>query len=330
MGPLLGALGVVLIVVANYDALVTTVAVGSGVRPLTAHVAELLRRLLRRVPGLLAAGGPVITLATVAVWIALLWSGYSLVFSADPAAVTGSRTGDPASGLSRIYFAGYTIFTLGNGGYQPAVGPWELVTTVATLNGLFIVTLAITFLIPVVSAVVDRRQQAALVNGLGETAEQVVASAWDGHSFAFLDQQLPTVAQQILLTAERHLAYPVLHDFRSREPHAASERTLALLDDVVTLLDAGVDASVRLHPATVRVMRSAIDEARRLMPVGPGDAEPPAAPDLEALREHGIPTCPPEQFSAAVASLAERRRHLNALASAAGWGWPNRRAADTV
>ena len=328
MGVLLAGLGVLLIVLANYDALVTTVAVGSGVRPLSAHVAQLLRRLLRRVPRLLPAGGPVITLAVIAVWIVLLWVGYSLVFSADPAAVTSSRTGDPASVLSRVYFAGYTIFTLGNGGYQPAVGAWELVTTVATLNGLFVVTLAITFLIPVVSAVVERRQQAALIHGLGATAEQVVVSGWDGHSFGFFDQQLPTVAQQVLLTAERHLAYPVLHDFRSREPHAASERTLAMLDDVVTILDAGVDPSVRPHPATVRVMRSAIDEARRLMPVGPGGAEPPPGPDLEFLTEHGIPTCPPEQFAAAVGSQAERRRHLNALVDAAEWSWPNRRGAE--
>ena len=210
--------GAALVVLANYDALVTTVAVGSGARPLTSLLARALRAMLRRVPRLLPAGGPLITLATVAAWIVLLWAGYSLLFWADPGAVTASRSGAPASAVSRVYYAGYVLFTLGNGGYQPSVGVWELLTNVATLNGLFVVTLAITFLVPVVSAVVDRRQHASFISALGDSAEDVVVAAWTGRDFAFLQQQLPGLAQQILLTAQRHLSYPVLHDFRSRSP----------------------------------------------------------------------------------------------------------------
>lgn len=62
------------------------------------------------------------------------------------------------------------LFSLGNGGYQPASGVWEIVMVVATLNGLLVLTLAITFLVPVVGAVAQRRQQAALIHALGHTA----------------------------------------------------------------------------------------------------------------------------------------------------------------
>ena len=320
--------GVTLIAVANYDALVTTVAVGSGIRPLTSRLAQVLRSILRRAPRLLPAGGPLITLSTIAVWILLLWAGYSLIFSAAPGAVTSSRSGAPAAGVSRVYYAGYTLFTLGNGGYQPAVGSWELVTNIATLNGLFVVTLAITFLVPVLSAVVERRQHASFISALGDTAEDVVVSAWNGHDFAFLQQQLPTVAQQILLTAQRHLAYPVLHDFRSGEPHAASERSLALLDDVLTLLEHGVDPSVRLDTPTATVTRFAIDEAVRLMPEADTKATP-ALPDLRILADAGIPTRPAREFAARADELAARRSHLAALVEAAAWRWPNR-ASDTA
>ena len=321
------AFGVLLVAVANYDALVTTIAVGSGKRPLTAYLARGLRRLLRAVPRLLPAGGPVVVLATVATWIALLWVGYTLVFAADAGAVTDATTAAPASAVSRAYFVGYTLFTLGNGGYAPAVGVWEIATALVALNGLFVVTLAITYMVPVVSAVVERRQFAALINALGSTAEEVVASAWNGRDFSYLEQQLPTVAQQVLLTAQRHLAYPVLHDFRSSERHAASERTLALLDEAVTLVEHGVAEAVRLPPPLVRTVRFAVDEACRLMPLEASTEMPvPPPPDLTALVDAGIPTVPQSEFVAAVDGLVERRRHLALLVRAAGWQWPNRPA----
>ena len=323
MTVLVGVVGAALIAVANYDALVTTVAVGSGSRPLTAHVARGIRKVLRRVPRALPAGGPLVVLATVGVWITLLWGGYSLILLTDAGAITTATTGEPASAISRVYYAGYTLFTLGNGGYTPAVGWWEMFTVIATLNGLFVATLAITYLVPVVSAVVERRQQAALVNALGDTAEAVVVSAWNGRDFSFLEQQLPTVAQQILLTAQRHLAYPVLHDFRSREAHAASERTLALLEDVVLLVDAGVDPSVRVSEPVVTTMRFAIDEARRLMPVEDVASEPPPLPDIGQLAARGIPVADRSVLDAAGEKLTERRRHLAALIQAAAWQWPN-------
>ncbi|HVM19107.1 MAG TPA: hypothetical protein VM307_04035, partial [Egibacteraceae bacterium] len=329
LGGVSAAAGVLLVAVANYDALVTTVAVGSGSRPLTARVAMLVRRLLRRYPRLLPAGGPVVVLATIGVWIGLLWAGYTLLFLSADTAVTVATTDAPASVVSRVYYAGYVLFTLGNGGYSPSVGVWEIVTVLATLNGLFVVTLAITYLVPVVSAVVERRQLAALVTALGDSVEEVVVSAWNGNDFSFLEQQLPTISQQILLTAQRHLAYPVLHDFRSSEPHSASERTLALLDDVVLVLDCGVEPAVRVSSPVIRTMRFAIDEARRLMPVGVNAQEPPPLPDLPHIAERGIPTGDPLEFAAAAERLADRRRHLAALVEAAAWRWPNRAGGES-
>ena len=319
---ILGVVGAALIAVANYDALVTTVAVGSGSRPLTTHVVGAIRKVLRRIPRALPAGGPIVVLATVSVWITVLWAGYSLVLFADADAVATATTGTPASAVSRVYYAGYTLFTLGNGGYTPAVGWWEIFTVIATVNGLFVATLAITYLIPVMSAVVERRQQAAFVTALGDTAEAVVVSAWNGRDFSYLEQQLPTISQQVLLTAQRHLAYPVLHDFRSPDEHTASERTLALLDDVVLLVDKGVDASVQLSNPVVQTMRFAIDEARRLMPIEDPADEPPL-PDLEQLAAHGIPVVDEGDFRVAAGKFADRRRHLAAMVGAAAWEWPN-------
>ena len=324
--PLIAAVGALLILLANYDALVTTIAVGSGIRPLTMRVTRLERRVLQRFPRLLPAGGPIVLLTSVTVWIVLLWAGYTLLFASDPDAIQGTTTNLPTDFVTRIYYAGYTLFTLGNGGFEPASGVWQIVTNVATLNGLFISTLAITYLLPVVSAVVQRRQMAAMITALGKTAEDVVIAAWNGEDFAYFDQQLPGVAETIMLTAERHIAYPVLHDFRSRDPETASERTLAMIDDVLTLLEHGVDPSVGIEPATVAVTRSAIAHAWQLMPVGPDEREPPPLPDLNRISAHGIPTRTPAQFTLGAEVLNAHRCRLAALVAAGHWQWPNTRA----
>ena len=321
--PVLAVLGMLLIGLANYDALVTTIAVGSGVRPLTMRVAQVQRLLLRKNRRLLSAGGPIILLTSVTVWIVLLWAGYTLLFASDPNAITGTTTNLPTDFVTRIYYAGYTLFTLGNGGFAPSSSLWQIVTNVATLNGLFITTLAITYLLPVVSAVVERRQMAAMVTALGTTAEEVVVTAWNGSDFSYFDQRLPEIAQQIMLTAERHIAYPVLHDFRSSDIERASERTLAMVDDVLTLLEHGVDPAIRIEPATIAVTRSAIANARELMPVGLDGGDPPPLPNLEILVAHGIPTRSETQFTLGASGLSEHRCRLAALVEGGRWKWPN-------
>lgn len=325
--PVLAVAGVLLIGLANYDALVTTIAVGSGVRPLTMRVAQLQRLILRKNRRLLAAGGPIILLTSVSVWIVLLWAGYSLLFASDVDGITATASDLPSGFVARIYYAGYTLFTLGNGGFQPASSLWQIVTNIATLNGLFITTLAITYLVPVVSAVVERRQMAAMITSLGTTAEEVMTAAWNGADFSYLDRQLPGIAQQIMLTAERHIAYPVLHDFRSRDVNTASERTLAMVDDVLTLLEHGVDPSVRIEPATIGVARSAIAHARQLMPVGLENGDAPPLPNLEILAAQGIPTRTVAQFTLGASGLADHRCRLAALVKGGRWEWPNAVAA---
>jgi hypothetical protein len=326
---LLAVVGLLLIALANYDALVTTLAVGSGSRPLSARVATGLRHVLRRTPRLLPAGGPLVVLGTVGLWIGLLWTGWSVLFSADPDGVVSTATQTPASALERAYFAGYTLITLGNGEFRPLGGGWQLATVLAALNGLFVTTLAITFMVPVVGAVVQRRRLAATVSALGPTAEDVLLTCWDGRAFSYLEAQLPSLAGQVALTAQRHLAYPVLHDFRSSDASTSSERTLALLDDVCMVLAHGVQPQVRPARAVTATLRAAITDARALMPVEAGDAAPPPLPDLSVLHAHGIPVCDQTDLAAAAADLADHRRHLAAMVGSASWCWPNRAGLGT-
>ncbi len=90
-----------------------------------------------------------------------------------------SDTNLPADLVGKIYFAGYTIFTLGNGDYQP-LGGWRIVTVIANATSLIIVTLSISYLIPLLSAVVEKRVLAGRISPLptSTSAGEVPPPTW--------------------------------------------------------------------------------------------------------------------------------------------------------
>ena len=100
-------------------------------------------------------------LAAVLMWTLLLWAGWALVFLASEGAVIGASSGAPADAWARVYFVGYTLVTLGLGAYPPAGPAAQLATTAASLSGLVVLTLAISYILPVLQAAVHRRATAA-------------------------------------------------------------------------------------------------------------------------------------------------------------------------
>ena len=52
---------------------------------------------------------------------------------------------------------------------------------------------------------------------LGERPDDALITAWDGTTFGFLPHHLITLGPEMDLLSQRHLAYPVLHFFRSGE-----------------------------------------------------------------------------------------------------------------
>ncbi len=329
MNWLLASGGVALIALAMLDALWTTLKPGGG--PLTDRLSQgiwqaaLLVHRTRspRSHHLLLATGMTILLMIIAVWIVLLWAGWTLLFSAETEAVVSSQTRSPAGLASRIYFTGYTLFTLGMGNYVPQGDLWELLTAAASLNGLFLVTLAITYLVPVVSAATQKRQLAAIVSDLGETPVEIVYKAWDGEGFSSLSTYLAQLTPMIELHAQRHLAYPVLHYFHSPHRRTAISPSLAALDEALLLLAAGVQPRVRLPALAVEPAQKALAGllATLQQQYIRASEETPRAPLLHELAEAGIPVVGEQAFREAVAEQADRRRLLRAFVRNDGWEW---------
>ena len=320
--------GAVLVMVAVLDATLTTLTAGTGAGPLTARVGRATWRALltlaRHRPGrLLSYGGPRVLLITVLTWVVLMWAGWFLIFlAAGPSIIDASST-QPASAAAVLYYAGFVVFTLGVGDIVAIDGTWQILTALASFVGLFLVTLAITYLISVVSAAVSRRALAQQIHALGSTGCEILLTHWTGEGFSGeLSSRLDPLRTQSLQTTEQHLAYPVLHFFHAGESSSAP-RAMAALDDVLVLLEAGVDPAVAPGSPVLTPLRRALERYTHVVqPTGGKDVGPPPLPDLAPLRNAGIPVRSDAQYAELARSHEDRRTGVHQLVRSDAWTWP--------
>lgn len=322
--------GVVVLIVVLKDLVETSIAIGGHggpvMRRLAAWIYRLRRPSLQRESGRGTAVGTGIMLAIVLSWLVLSWLGWFLVFLGVDSAVVSSTTGEPADVLARLYYAGFTLFTLGLGDYRPEGGLWQVVTALAAGHGFFVLTLSVTYVVPVVSAVATKRKVARSIWLLGATPVEMVRTGWTGSDHGNLPLRLDVVSSDLLMVQQHHYAYPVLHYFVSIEKEAALGRAVAVLDEALLLWRGAVEADARPEDAALQGIRRAIDvylETRGDAQIGADaqERDPPPPPPLDALREAGVPTVGDDAFLEAVQEAESRRRMLVDLVEDEGWSW---------
>lgn len=317
--------GSALILLVLADLLSATLAVANPHVLISQRVANAVWRVvLRRRPShlVLRLTGEVIVAGIVAGWALLLWVGWSLVFLGAGDAVVDSTSGVSASASERIFFAGYLMSTLGLGGVTAATTGWRILAVLASLSGLMTVTLAVTFLVPVVSGVVQRRQVAATIAAVGRTPAALLERAWDGTDFNPLEDLLSGLFSDITMLTQRHLAYPVLHYFHAQQRHVAIAPMIAALDEALLVLHAGVrDAGV--SAVTMAAVRNAVHELLGLLQASfvVPHREAPPFPDLEWVRRLGAGTVDDATFADACDECDGHRRLLRGFVEADGWSW---------
>ncbi|HWC11993.1 MAG TPA: potassium channel family protein [Acidimicrobiales bacterium] len=336
MSAVVAAVGVVLILVSVLDLGWTTVAAGSGAGPVTSRMASgiwqvalgLHRR--RESHQLLSVAGVITVFAVLGAWIVLAVIGWLLVFASSDGAVRASDTGAPASFVERIYFVGYTVFTLGNGDYAPGLGVWQLATVLATGTGLVLVTLAITYLVPVASAVAQRRQLASYIASLGTAPDDILIRSWTGSGFGLLAQHFVALTPLVHGARQRHFTYPVLHYFHSRDRESAAAPNIANLAEALHLLGHGVASDVRPDRGATTALDNAIGSFLDTLThayIAPAD-RPLPPPTLDGLRRVGIPTVDDDHYGAAAATATHRRSLLAGMLDDDGWTRKERRQRD--
>ena len=328
MRPLYLGLGLIVLVAVIVDILWTTLWVDGGSGPLSGRLTTGTWRGLRKASGddsrVLSVAGPLILALTLAMWVALLWLGWTLLFAADRAALLSTHTGEPADWSGRFYYVAYTMFTNGNGDYTPTESGWEIASSFTTATGMAFVTLGVSYVLTVLGAVSEKRSFASDVTGLGERSEAFVQTGWNGDDFDGLDLPLDSISTQLSLLADQHKAYPILHYYHSERADRASALAVPILDDAMTLMRHGVAADEQLEPTQVADVRASTQSYLDTLEsafIDPAD-EPPPPPDLDRLRESDVPTTDEAAFADAVSDLDERRRKLLGIVRADAWQWP--------
>lgn len=302
--------GVVLLLLAFVDAAMTTLAIPELPGPLTRLLSTTVWRGVRRVTSrsqsrLLRAAGPLVTLTVITAWVLCLWFGWALVFASVPEAVIDADSGEAASFASKIYYTATTIITTGIGDFVPSTDLWRVVSGAVSISGLALVTLAITYLLPVTTATaaVDRMTFAQQLSTLGATPEDVLARHWDGAGFDLLVTRLEPLVEGLVRLRTENLAYPVLHFFHGADTERALAPRVAALDEALTIMERGLAEEARLPRRVLLPVREAVDALLHTV-VSQTFARPhhdvPPAPSLERLGEDGIPTVVQEEFEASL------------------------------
>lgn len=240
MGIFLLCIGMILLLVAGVDILKTVIFINGGgtlSKYLAARVWNVFFFFASKKGSsavLTYAGGSMLILM-VALWIVLIWAGFSFIVLSDHDSVVDATTLKPASIIGKIYYVGYTITSLGNGDLKSGSESWRIISNIMGISSMVFTSLSISYILPVLQAVVAKRTLAIYISKLGRTPMAIIEDGWNGKDFSPLYARFGTLESMLLKHSERHLAYPLLHYFHSNRKQSAAPLCLAALDEATTI-----------------------------------------------------------------------------------------------
>jgi len=321
--------GVILVAVSNADLIYTTLST-NGAGLLSGNLAKLIWKILfllsrqKAQSRLLNYAGMIITISILTTWILLAWAGYAFIFISDADSIRHGQTNAIATIWEKVYYAGYSLSTLGNGDFYATSAFWRVFTIIVALSGLTMVTIAITYLIQVITAEIEKRQLALHIAVLGGTPQSILLNSWDGKNFQQLENDLSTLTPKILSHSQHHMAYPIIHYFHSNRLRESTSVNLAALDEAVTILLLCIPPEARPSKVALRNIRTALTTYLITLEgdfLYPSEKDLPL-PDLESLHRRGIPLLEDhERIIHEYNQLIKRRRMLRSIIEYGGWNW---------
>lgn len=323
--PIFALLGISLIGLVTIDVVATnTTKIGEGA--LTRWWQQGVCRSFFRIyqhwqnRSILVWSGVFIVLGMVLIWILLLWLGWVAIFCSASGAVVDSGTQQPADFWARVYFAGFSISSLGTGDYVPRRAVWQVLTAVASLNGLLLTSLVISFVIPIAEAEAHRRRVALAIFYTGKTGQDLILNTWDCQQQKMLGSLLTILLSDLIELDQKHASFPTLHRFCNYRRKESVTLALATLDEALTIVELGMEEA---SPPQYCVARQAISgylSSSRRAGVQPGQKVPPI-PVLDKLRSAKLPIVSDRLWRARLKEIQQRRQHLLSMVEQSGWSW---------
>jgi hypothetical protein len=235
------------------DVFLTVLYARIGVSMVSHRVARFVWRLFRALskafgrhrPAVLSLGGPMIVVMVVVGWPLSLASGIALML--HPALGTTALTaadGTASTDLVTALYAGSCSLAIGSNAFEPHTRGLRLLYIATTLVGTSLISLTLTYIMQVYTALQKR-------NALALTVELLTADTGDaGELLARLGLDVPwsgggvalsELASDFTAVEEAHHVYPILFYFRFRDPCYSSSRFSLVVLDTVALLRTALD-----------------------------------------------------------------------------------------
>lgn len=257
-------------------------------------------------------------------WLLTMWIGNVLLFLSDESSVVVTNTEIPASQVDKAYFVGYVLSTMGNGDFAPNGGGWRIYTSILSFWGFIIISLGITYLVPVVSAELRKRQVSIYIHSLGTSPQDILLNAWNGEDFSLLSRHFNVLSDYVMEQSQNHIAYPVLHNFHSHLRREALAINLVALDEALTILLLHVPDDIKPNKQEVFPLRFAITDYLATLVsafIKPSRNEP-APIELEELKRYAIPLKQKNSDTRMqLERLRKRRKLLLGMLENDGWHW---------
>ena len=321
-------LGLIVLLITSADLVNTSISVrGAGYmsRRISIFIWNMLLRITRKTgkQKVLEFGGLFILLSIIINWLILIWFSATLMFVSQTDSLKNVETNTSTTIASKIFYTGYTLSTLGLGDIEPNGAFWEILTSILSFLGLVLISIAITFLIPVVTAEIEKRKVSVYITTLGCSTEEILTNYWNGADFKDLEQPFLNLTNMIILHAQNHKVYSVLHFFHSSNKKESFVLNLTNLDEALTILLHRVPEEQRPAINVLKGLRKAISSYLVTLPVAyvvAAEVEPPHLSHTSlGLKE--IPIMPYDELIITTPSLANRRKLLLGLVNDGGWKW---------
>ena len=234
-------LGIVLFISIAIDILQTTLSMQGG-GWLTSRTSHFFWKCLFYISGkngrsaILGHAGYLLLASIVVVWVLFLLFSFTFILFAFPGVVVESSTKIPADFLQILYYAGFSISTLGMGDFIPTTDWVKILTIFYSFTGLILLTMSVTYFIPVLSAVIEQRKLGVRLSTLGNSPQEIVLNSWNGNDFSRLLNKVDGISDSIVKYSQQHRAYPVIHYFHNTDPGTTVILQLARLYDALHII----------------------------------------------------------------------------------------------
>jgi hypothetical protein len=189
--------------------------------------------------------GPLLLPLLIVVYVVLLILAFALIYYPHiPKGFTFGVEHPEPGWIDAVYFSGVTLTTVGYGDVVPRGAPLRFLALFEAASGLVVISLAITYMLTVYSALERKRAVAVSLYhqaGQGADVAGLIAHHFVEGRFYGLRDALRTVTRDLQGLLESHIDHPVIHYFHPVEVYKSTPRVLFLLLETCAVIRAALD-----------------------------------------------------------------------------------------